>query len=245
MQEAVEAGVRVDRYERWAHVELANPGRLNCMSLAMWGALEAAARELSRADGLRVVVLSGADGHFTSGFDLGELVDQSIDEVNLAFARMEAAIGAVEAIPVPVIAWLDGWCLGGGLELALAADLRWASPRVRIGMPVAKLGIMLSATFARRLVLAMGEAVAKDLLYTARSLPAAEALQAGVVSRILEPDAFGQARDAFIRSVARLYPRAVAQAKTSVGRTMPAPEDRTAYYVDAEDFRRAVAQFRR
>jgi enoyl-CoA hydratase len=158
---------------------------------------------------------------------------------------MAAATGALGACPVPAVAWIDGWCLGGGLELALAADLRWASPRVRIGMPVAQLGIMLSPTFARRLVLAMGEALAKDLLFTARSLHAEEALRSGVVSRILEPDVFGQARDAFVQSVSRLYPRAVSQAKVSVGQTIPAPADRTAYFVDAEDFAAAIASFRR
>lgn len=238
-------GVRVERHGNWAQIELCNPARLNCMSTAMWTELEAVARGLAHEPGLRAVVLSGAGEHFTSGFDLGELVDLPLDRINHAFARMEAAIGAVEAIPVPVVAWLDGWCLGGGMELALAADLRWASPRARIGMPVARLGIMLSPAFARRLVLAMGEALAKDLLFTARSLGADEALRSGVVGRLLEPDGFAEARDAFVRSVSRLYPRAVAQAKISVGQTLLAPADRTAYFVDAENFAAALAAFRR
>jgi enoyl-CoA hydratase/carnithine racemase len=236
--------VHVSRENGVAHVVLDNPARYNCMSRLMWDRLEQVARELTQDASLRMVTIRGAGGHFTSGYDLSELADQPLDAINAAFSLMEAAISAVEQIPVPVVAVVDGWCLGGGLELALACDLRWVRPTARMGMPIAKLGIMLSQTFALRLVKVLGVGLAKELLFTGRIVSADEALTIGLAHRVL-PQYDAAAERAWADEILGGNPLAIRQAKLSIGQVVPSVDDDTAYYVAQDDFLHAVARFRR
>lgn len=160
------ATVEVRAHPGWVELVLSNRRYRNCMTHGMWAALEERCRTLAVSPDLRAVVIRGEGEHFTSGFDLSELAGLSYADVNAAFALVEGAISAVETVPVPVIAALRGYCLGGGLELALACDLRLADETVRMGMPVARIGIMLSPTFALRLVKVLGPGKAKEMFRT-------------------------------------------------------------------------------
>lgn len=130
----------------------------------------------------RLLILTGAGGVFASGADIAELRERRASD---ALAGINTSvIRRVRMLPMPVIAAIDGYALGGGAELAYAADLRIGSPAVRIGNPETGLGIIAAAGGTWRLPEIVGEARAADLLYTGRILDAAEALAWGLVSAI-------------------------------------------------------------
>lgn len=237
--------VWVERQDGWARIWIDNPAYRNCLGRSMWDELREAARHLSQDPALRVVIVQGVGGDFTSGYDLSELAGQPVAAVNQAFREMEEAIAAVESLPVPVVAAVQGYCLGGGFELALACDLRWVSTNAKMGMPVAKLGIMLSRTFAWRLVRAMGPSAAKELLFTGRILTGEEALKVGAANRLCDPGALEDEVMSLAAQVSSLYPNAVRQAKSSVGAVIGPVGDDAPYFVDAADFARAVRRFER
>ncbi|MBX5468087.1 MAG: enoyl-CoA hydratase/isomerase family protein [Firmicutes bacterium] len=229
----------------WARIRIDNQPYRNCLGRAMWNQLRECAQALARDGQVRAVVVEGVGRDFTTGYDLSELAGQPVSMVNRAFQEMEAAIAAVESLPVPVIAAVRGYCLGGGFELALAADLRWVGDDARLGMPVARLGIMLSRRFAWRLVQALGPSAAKELLFTGRLLDAHEALQRGVANRVVPAGEVALAAGEVATAIARLSPSAVQQAKRSVGEVVGPATDDAPYFVDAADFAAAVERFRR
>lgn len=230
----------------FAELTLDNPRYHNCLTHNMWAQLEDHARTLQDDPDLRAVVIRGRGAHFTSGFDLSELNQLDYDAVNQEFALMERAISAVEAIPVPVLAELQGYVLGGGFELALAADLRLADSSVKMGIPVARIGIMLSRTFALRLVKVMGIGKAKEVLLTGHLIDAEEGLRLSILNHSA-PDAEGLQTtvDAWLEDISGLYPRAVRQAKTAVSEVSPKTDQSHPYFVDAHDFFDAIRGFQR
>lgn len=230
----------------FALLTLDNPRYHNCMTHAMWSQLETEARQLAHDKEIRAVVLRGKGNDFTSGFDLSELNQLDSAAVNAEFELMERAIAAVEAIPVPVIAQLSGYVLGGGFELALAADLRLADTSVKMGMPIARIGIMLSRTFARRLVQIMGLTKAKELLFTGYLIGAQDALALSIVNEITDdPATFDQVVERWLRDITAMYPRAVRQAKMAVSEVSDKALEGYPYFVDANDFFEATRRFRR
>jgi enoyl-CoA hydratase/carnithine racemase len=142
--------------------------------------LSALAANLARAAGdraLRCVVVTGAgDKAFCAGADLKERARMSADEVHAFHRGLRGALRAIEGVPQPVIAALNGAALGGGLELALACDLRVAAETAQVGLPEVSLGIIPGAGGTQRLARLVGVARAKDLVLTARRIGAAEAL---------------------------------------------------------------------
>ncbi len=218
----------------------------NCMTHTMWQELENHARTLQNDPDLRAVVIRGRGAHFTSGFDLSELNQLDYDAVNQEFELMERAISAVEAIPVPVLAMLQGYVLGGGFELALAADLRLADDSVKMGIPVARIGIMLSRTFALRLVKVMGIGKAKEVLLTGHLIDAQEGLRLSILNhRAPDVEDLESTVDAWLNDISGLYPRAVRQAKTAVSEVSPKTDQGHPYFVDANDFFEAIRRFER
>lgn len=214
------------------------------MTRAMWEALRLRTEDLPSS--ARLLLLRGAGADFTSGFDLSELADLPVAEVDRAFAVMERAIAAIERLPIPVLALLDGYVLGGGLELALAADIRIATERARLGMPVARLGIMLSRNFARRLVNDLGHSRTKDLLFTGRLLDGEEARMYGLVNTVEESTVAYDRALSTARTIVAHFPNAIRQAKSAVESVAISPDgDEAPYYVEPEDFKEAVQRFRR
>lgn len=154
----------------------------------------------------RILILTGAGGVFASGADIAQLRERTADDarrgINIrAFIR-------VRELPMPVIAAVDGWALGGGAELAYAADLRVASDTARFGNPETGLGIIAGAGATWRLREIVGEALALELLLTGRVLDAAEALAAGLVSSLHPADQLLDAAHALADRIAANDPRA-------------------------------------
>jgi enoyl-CoA hydratase/carnithine racemase len=167
-----------------ARLTISNPAKRNALDREI---LEGLASALSSVNA-RCVVLTGEGDVFSAGYDIGDLAPERLAEeaAELLTHPFEAALAALDAVPVPVVAGLGGHAFGGGLELALACDLRVCAPRARLGMPPARLGVVYSHTGLRRFVDAIGAARTRELFLTARPVDASEALSWGLVNEVPE-----------------------------------------------------------
>lgn len=140
-----------------------------------------------------VTITSEVDRVFMAGGDIELMRSGSPDSRGTYVRRLQETFCRLENLPLPIVVGIDGACLGGGLEMALACDIRVASPAVRLGLPEVTLGIIAGAGGIQRLVRAIGQGPARDLLLTGRQIDAAEAKQIGILSRVVES---GSAADA-------------------------------------------------
>ncbi|TYD00186.1 enoyl-CoA hydratase/isomerase family protein [Arthrobacter echini] len=165
-------------------VELHRPEVRNAIDRQMVDELHAVCASLEQAP--RILILIGSDGVFASGADIAELRERRRDD---ALAGINSTLFArIAALPLPVIAALDGHALGGGAELAFAADFRLGTPRLRLGNPETGLGILPAAGATWRLKELVGEPFAKEILLAGRILSAGEALDVRLVSSLHEPE---------------------------------------------------------
>ena len=179
---------------------------------AIMAATEALAR-LHAAPGLRVLVLRGpGDGGFVGGVDIQEMARLTPETAEAFITRLKDLCEAVRSLPVPVIARLAGWCLGGGLELAAACDLRIASREARFGMPEVKVGIP-SVIHAALLPRLLGRSVAAWMLLTGEPFDAATALRFGLLHRVCEPAELDAAVAQTAQQLANLGPMVLRQQK--------------------------------
>jgi enoyl-CoA hydratase len=163
---------------------LGDEERANSLGTDDWARLASVAQELGADESLRVVVISGSGrSPFSSGFDMVEWIDATPEDVDASFHQMERACVAIEQLPVPVIASVRGVAAGAGCQLACACDLRIMGDRARIGMPIARWSILVSAAFAARLVMLTGPDTARELLYTGRLLNGPEAVARGLATQ--------------------------------------------------------------
>jgi enoyl-CoA hydratase/carnithine racemase len=248
----VTRGVELERAGPLARIRLARPERRNALDQAGWEALAALIAGLAADAEIGVVLLESATpGIFCAGADIHEFASASADP---AWRRAnQAAIRAVQhglaRLPVPTIAVIDGDCVGGGCGLAIACDLRLASPRARLGITPAKLGLVYSLHDTRLLVDLVGPARAKHMLYTGALLPAARALAIGLVDAVEEEPA--AAADALVADLLAAAPSSQRATKAVVRRILDGQTDDdavTAAMFDAAfegaDFREGVAAFR-
>ncbi|MFN0000985.1 MAG: enoyl-CoA hydratase [Burkholderiaceae bacterium] len=167
-----------------ATVVLSNEERMNAMSLAMWRQLADTLSRLQTERDLRVLVLRGhGDRAFVSGADISEFASQRSSAQGVADydSAVDAAQTALAQFPLPVIAAVSGICYGGGLGLALACDLRYASPSARFRMPAARLGLGYAYRSMKSLVDSLGQMAAAEAFYSARVYGASAAQQMGLV----------------------------------------------------------------
>ncbi|MCL6515366.1 enoyl-CoA hydratase [Alicyclobacillus sp.] len=196
---------------------LNRPEAANALSCALVAALDDALDALRFDPQVRAVILTGAGGRvFCAGADLKERRGMDEGQVRRAVDGIRSAVERVAALPVPVIAALEGAAFGGGLELALACDLRIAAKGARMGLTETSLAIIPGAGGTQRLPRLIGAARAKELIYTARRISADEALAMGLVNRVV-PDgqALAEAR-ALAAEIAVNGPVAVRQAKFAI-----------------------------
>jgi enoyl-CoA hydratase/carnithine racemase len=163
---------------------ISNPAKRNALDHAILDAIAAALRDLGDA---RTVLLTGADGMFSSGYDIGDIPDDVFAEEaeRLVAHPFAAAIEGLQACEIPTVAALPGHTIGGGLELALACDLRVAADGILLGMPPAKLGLVYSHTGLRRFLEAIGAPRTRELFLTARNIDARTALSWGLVNDVV------------------------------------------------------------
>lgn len=201
------------------HIRIVNPARYNAMSLAMWEGLARALDDAAGLETVRAIVLAG-DGQraFVSGADISEFASQrkNPDQIARYDAAVAAAMNTLSACPVPVIAAIRGVCMGGGLALALACDLRYCTPGSRFRMPAVRLGLGYSMEGLKRMRDILGEARTADLFMTARIVDGAEAARIGLVQEVYADEAFDQAIARRIREVEDAAPLTLRAAKMAL-----------------------------
>lgn len=217
-------------------------GKVNALSVELLDQLAAVADRLARPaagdERARCVVLTGGPKLFAAGADITEFADAAhSDPSSESFALGDAdqvrriggaflrAVNAVEALPMPTVASISGFALGGGLELALACDFRVASSRAKLALPEILLGIIPGGGGTQRLARLVGPGVAKDMIFTGRQVAAEEALRVGLVHEVVEPDALDERVSAFAAQLAAGPPRSLAAAKQAIDRGIDGPLD--------------------
>jgi len=173
--------------ERVVRLTISNPAKRNALDHPILDAITASLTELGSArSSTRCVIVTGAHGMFSAGYDIGEIPDEEFEEraERLIAHPFTEAIEALEAFPLPTLAVLPGHTIGGGLELALACDMRVALEEIKLGMPPAKLGLVYSHTGVRRFIDAIGAPRTRELFLLGRYIDAHTALSWGLVNRI-------------------------------------------------------------
>jgi enoyl-CoA hydratase/carnithine racemase len=174
--------------ENVVRLTISNPAKRNALDHPILDAITASLGELgSAASSTRCVVLTGAHGMFSAGYDIGEIPEEEFEEraEQLVAHPFTEAIDALEAFPYPTVAALGGHTIGGGLELALACDMRVAAEDIKLGMPPAKLGLVYSHTGVRRFLDAIGATRTRELFLLGRYVDATTALAWGLVNRVV------------------------------------------------------------
>ncbi|RJF97975.1 enoyl-CoA hydratase/isomerase family protein [Noviherbaspirillum saxi] len=184
--------IRVHRQDLIATVTLSNPEKLNALSLSMWLALQQVFTELSADESLRCIIVQGENHQFAAGADVEEFrqvrnsVQQGIYYHEEAIAK---ALDAIVSCIHPTIAAIEGVCVGGGLEIASACDLRIAAPDARFGIPINRLGFSLAPREMQHFLALVGKATALEILLEGRVFGATEAKEKGLLTRIADEPA--------------------------------------------------------
>jgi len=209
--------VLVERDGPLSIVRLNRPDVLNALSFDLLGELKAAVASLAEDRSIRAVVLAGAgDRAFSAGADLKERGSFPPDKVKAYVDRIRSTFTAVANLPAPTVAAIQGFCLGGGLELAISCDIRIADPKAVLGLPETSIAILPGAGGTQRLPRLIGKAFARELILTARRIPAAEAHRIGLVNEVApEGKALQRAREV-ASEIAANGPVAVRAAKRAI-----------------------------
>ena len=202
-------GFRVERDGQVATITLDVPGKLNRVSMAARDQLSAVFTELDADEDIRFVVLTGAGGQFTAGGDIAGFLERSPWQVS----RLARNVAAPERCSKPVIARLEGYVFGVGLELALACDFRLAAYDVQLGLPEVTIGMVPGSGGTQRLVRLVGLGRAKDIVMRGRRILAEEALAIWLVGAIMPGDGLDAAVRGLVEELSRHSPLALAMAK--------------------------------
>jgi enoyl-CoA hydratase len=236
-------------------ITLDRPDARNAVSRGTLEELGVALQEAAGDPSCRVVLLAGTGAHFCAGADIGDLAEPSSAE---AFERSFAEVlTAIADHPVPVVARIQGAALGAGCQIAVACDLAVAATDARIGIPSAKLGIVIGFENIQRLVLAVGPARASHILFTGRPVDGTTAAAWSLVNEAVEPERLEERSNELTREIAEAAPLSVRGSKLALGvvrrRLAAAPGDdddlaevnaAVAGAFASEDLREGIASFR-
>ena len=231
-----------------------SPEKRNAMSLEMWEGVGQALTELREDDHVRVVILTGAgDKAFMSGADISQFEKtrhnaQASEEYN---RKSEAQRAVLAHFPKPTIACIRGFCLGGGMQVAMMSDIRIAAEDSRFGIPAAKLGIAYGYDGLKHLVSLVGPSWARLIMYTGMRIESAEALRIGLVDRVVPDTELWNATMEIARSISGNAPLAIQAAKITIAqvlkdegqRDMDAIKQIGTACMDSEDFREGRRAF--
>jgi enoyl-CoA hydratase/carnithine racemase len=226
------------------------PAARNAMTWSMYEQLGAICDRLAIEPGVRVACLRGAGGEaFVAGTDIEQFkaFNDGRDGVNYE-RRIDEGVARLEALPIPTIAVIEGWAVGGGLAIAAACDIRIATHSARLGVPIAKtLGNCLSAANLARLVAAFGRPRVQRMLVGAEILSAEEGLACGFLAQLVPADGVDEAAAALCKRLASLAPVTQAVTKEALRRllvqNLPDVEDLIVRAYGSKDFREGVEAF--
>jgi enoyl-CoA hydratase len=231
-----------------------NPDKRNAMSLDMWEGLGHALVELRDDAEVRVVILVGAgDKAFVSGADISQFEKSRHNaEASEQYSKRSAAQRALLAdYPKPTIACIRGFCLGGGMQVAMLCDIRIAAANSQFGIPAAKLGIAYGYDGLKHLVSLVGPSWARLLMYTGMRIDATEALRIGLVDRVVADAGLWDATSEIAHTISHNAPLAIKAAKLTIAQVLKDPENRDmdaikaigSACMDSEDFREGRQAF--
>ena len=231
-----------------------NPEKRNAMSLDMWEGLGHALTELRDDADVRVVILVGAgDKAFVSGADISQFEKKRHNaEASEEYSKRSAAQRALLAdYPKPTIACIRGFCLGGGMQVAMLADIRIAAANSQFGIPAAKLGIAYGYDGLKHLVSLVGPSWARLLMYTGLRIDATEAMRIGLVERVVADAELWDATTEIARTISNNAPLAIKAAKLTIAQVLKDPGARDMDAIkaigtacmDSEDFREGRRAF--
>jgi enoyl-CoA hydratase/carnithine racemase len=216
-----------------------NPDRHNAISLEMWEAALEIMAAYAADDSVRVMVVTGAGGKaFASGADISKFKDERQEAAALAHyqATTQRAYEALQGMPIPTLAMIRGYCIGGGTAAAVCCDLRICTENAKFGIPAARLGLGYGLNRAQPLVDLVGPAYAKEMFFTGRQFDAREAEKMGLVNRVVADDRLEATVEEMARTIAGNAPLTVRCAKLVVGETLKDTRER-----DVAATERAVA----
>jgi enoyl-CoA hydratase/carnithine racemase len=215
------------------------PKKRNAISLDMWQAIPQIVAAFTADDLVRVVVMKGAgDKAFVSGADISEFEEKrnTKDQIEFYDGAMSAANSALRSMAKPLIAAIRGFCVGGGLGIAVTADLRLSADDGQFGIPAARLGLGYAFLGIKALMNVVGPAFAKEILFTGRRFDAQEAKEMGLVNRVVPAAELESTTRQLAESVAANAPLTLLSAKAAVDEGTRDPQDR-----DLEKIERMVA----
>lgn len=220
-----------------ATVAIANPAKLNALTVAMWRELADIMRQLSADDGLRCVVLRGdGDQAFAAGADIAEFATERDNAVQGKAYHRDLVYGALRAVgecPHPTLAMIHGACAGGGLELACMCDLRIAGESARFGVPINRLGFAIAWDELSALLPLVGRAVALEILVEGRVWNAGEAMDKGLLTRLVPDAALADETAAAVQRIIAGAPLVARWHKQFIRRLTPQPVPLTDAEIDA------------
>jgi enoyl-CoA hydratase len=216
----------VEKQDRIAWVTLNRPEKLNALNAELLKELDCTFAGLEQDTEVGVVVLTGAgEKAFVAGADIAELRELDAGGARLQALRGQAVFQRIEDMPIPVIAVVNGFALGGGCELALACHVRIASESARFGLPEVSLGIIPGYGGTQRLPRLVGKGVALDLILSGDMVGAADALRMGLVSRVLPAADLKAGAEKLARTILSRGPLALRQALAAVHQGLEMPQD--------------------
>jgi enoyl-CoA hydratase len=208
----------IERRECAQVIFINRPRRLNALNIAVLEELESAVKDAAAGDARAVIITGAGEKAFAAGADIAAMRDFLPADARRFAARAHDIFAGIEALPLPVIAAVNGYALGGGCELALACDWIICSSKTIFGQPEAALGVIPGFGGSQRLPRLVGRAFALEMICTGRQIPAAEALARGLVTKICEPENLLEEALHSARQIASQGPLAVAAAKRAVMR---------------------------
>lgn len=245
--------VRFERLDRGARVTLDHAGKLNAMSRAMWRELRAGFVALAGEPDLRWVLLRGQGGHFCAGGDIAEYPEFRFAEASLREFHEGDVWGGLRAVldcPVPVVAAIEGNCMGAGLEIAACCDIRIAGASSRFGAPIAKLGFPMAPREAELVAAQVGEATARAMLLEAAVFDAPALMARGFLSRMVddarvlaEAEACAQRMAALAPGAARLNKRTLGALRGGASAALLSASAEAYAWADSGEHREGVAAF--
>ena len=228
MEERLASGkVLLDRpVEAVARLTISNPERRNALDHEILDAIAEALPQLNQGIETRCVVLTGAPPLFSAGYDIATIPEQTFerDAEALVAHPFHAAMEAVAHHPWPVLAAINGHCLGGGLELAITCDLRICAAGAKLGMPPAKLGLIYGHTGLRKFIDTIGLARTKELFLTGRNLSAERAERVGLVNEVVADEDFEEESIALAAAIAENAPLSMRGNKHAIDLLNATPE---------------------
>jgi enoyl-CoA hydratase len=205
--------LKIDKTDNIALVTISRPEAMNALNTRFFEEMDHAVAEFKSDVNLRAIIITGEGKAFVAGADIAEMVNKTAEEGSAFSARGQKTFSSFSTLGIPVIAAINGFALGGGLELAMGCDFRIASTKAKFGQPEVSLGLIPGFAGTQRLARLIGPADALYLLMTADMIKADEALRLKLVQKVVEPEELLDTCMAIAKNIASKGPQAIKKVK--------------------------------